>query len=49
MFDQFYQQFGEQLKLSFLQEAFRKYPHLKEDFLAFYLNPAGTQLKMTVK
>lgn len=48
MFDQFYQQFSEQLKLAFLQEAFQKYPNLKEDFLDFYLKPPGKTLKMTV-
>lgn len=47
MFDQFYQQSSDQLKLAFLEEAFRKYPDLKEDFLAFY-KPSGTPLKMTV-
>lgn len=48
MFDEFYQQSSDQLKLAFLQEAFRKHPELKEDFLAFYLKPTGKQLKMTV-
>lgn len=48
MFDQFYHQSSDQLKLSFLEEAFRKYPNLKEDFLAFYLKPSDSQLKMTI-
>lgn len=48
MFDQFYHQSSDQLKLSFLEEAFRKYPDLKEDFLTFYLKPTDTPMKMTV-
>lgn len=48
MFDQFYQQSSDHLKLKFLEESFRKYPDLKEDFLAFYLKPADNQLKMTI-
>lgn len=49
MFDQFYQQSSEQLKLAFLEEVFQKYPELKEDFLDFYLKPPGKTLKMTVR
>ncbi|WP_162417153.1 hypothetical protein [Cyclobacterium roseum] len=49
MFDQFYQQSSEQLKLAFLEEVFRKYPELKEEFLGFYLKPSGKTLKMTVR
>lgn len=48
MFDQFYHQSGDQLKLSFLDDVFIKYPNLKEDFLAFYLNHANRPLKITV-
>lgn len=48
MFDQFYQQSSDQLKLSFLEDAFQKYPHLKEDYLAFYLKLSGNPLKMTI-
>ncbi|WP_114748121.1 hypothetical protein [Pleomorphovibrio marinus] len=48
MFDQFYQQSSEQLKLAFLQKVFQKYPDLKEDFLDFYLKPPAKNLKMTV-
>ncbi|SHN04359.1 hypothetical protein SAMN04488057_105407 [Cyclobacterium lianum] len=48
MFDQFYQQSRDRLKLAFLEEAIRKYPHLKDDFLAFFLTPSETPLEMTV-
>lgn len=48
MFDQFYQQSSDRLKLAFLEKALRKHPHLKEDFLAFYLTPQETPLEMTV-
>lgn len=48
MFDQFYYDSSDQLKLAFLEEIFKKYPHLKEDFLAFYHAPLDTVLKMTI-
>jgi hypothetical protein len=48
MFDQFYQQSSDQLKLSFLKEALRKYPHLKEDYISFYLKPSDAQLQLTL-
>ncbi|MGF1638835.1 MAG: hypothetical protein ACFCUU_17300 [Cyclobacteriaceae bacterium] len=48
MFDQFYHQSSDQLKLSFLQKAFEKYPNLKNDFLEYYLRPNEKPLKMTI-
>lgn len=48
MFDQIYSQASDALKLSFLGEAFSKYPQLREDFISFYLKPRESQLNMTV-
>ena len=48
MFDQFYYQSSDELKLAFLREAFQKYPHLQEDFLNFYLSTPERQLQMTI-
>ncbi|MCC5935836.1 MAG: hypothetical protein JJU34_01015 [Lunatimonas sp.] len=49
MFDQFYSQANDMLRLAFLEEAFRQHPELKEEFIAFYLKPTAMQLKLTVE
>lgn len=48
MFDQFYQQASNQLKLSFLQAVIEKDEQLKEQFINFYLKPKEKQLMLTV-
>lgn len=48
MFDQFYQQASDQLKLSFLDTILEQDEHLKEQFINFYLKPKNKQLILTV-
>ncbi|WP_209329340.1 hypothetical protein [Lunatimonas salinarum] len=48
MFDQFYQQSSDQLKLSFLQTVLEQDKQLQEQFINFYLEPKGKQLTLTV-
>ncbi|MCC5917692.1 MAG: hypothetical protein JJU02_10260 [Cryomorphaceae bacterium] len=48
MFEQFFHQSSDKRKLEFLNEAFKKYPDLKEDFTNFYLKPSGKEQKMTI-
>lgn len=48
MFDQFYQQASDQLKLSFLQKIIEQNDHIKEQFINFYLEPKDKQLALTV-
>lgn len=49
MFDQFYQQASDQLKLSFLNAILEQDEQLKEKFINFYLKPKNNQLILTVK
>lgn len=48
MFDQFYEQASDQLKLSFLNKIIQQDEQLQEVFINFYLKPKDIQLKMTV-
>ncbi|MCH7408163.1 hypothetical protein MM239_02050 [Belliella sp. DSM 111904] len=48
MFDQFYQQASDQLKLSFLNTIIEQDEQLKEQFINFYLKPKDKQLVLTV-
>lgn len=48
MFDQFYQQASDQLKLSFLNLILEQDEQLKEKFINFYLKPKHKQLVQTV-
>ncbi len=46
MFDQLHQITRDCLKLDFQEKTLKKYPHLKEDFQAFYLKPTEIRLEM---
>ncbi|WP_241294991.1 hypothetical protein [Belliella kenyensis] len=48
MFDQFFQQASDQLKLSFLNTILEQDEQLKEQFINFYLKPKDKQLALTV-
>ncbi|MBW3470438.1 hypothetical protein [Arthrospiribacter ruber] len=48
MFDQFYQQASDQLKLSFLNTILEQDEQLKEQFINFYLKPKDKHLVLTV-
>ncbi|GAB2622429.1 hypothetical protein [Belliella aquatica] len=48
MFDQFYQQASDQLKVSFLTAILEQDEQLKEKFINYYLKPSDKQLALTV-